>query len=281
MHGLANSYHDLKRHREALELRQEVLAGYRRALPVDHPDTLGGMTNVANSLEGLRRHPEALKMRDEAHSLLTRVLGPNHPDTLLAMHNLGNSLAALGRHHEALKTRKDSFAAHKMALSPDHPDTLRSMWTLILSLVKLDRSEEAASLIEECLTRAKGKAVHPGLLSELTYLRLRRFQLAKDPDGCRKTAEMWEELDRTKASDLYAACCMRAVASEVQAKSHGVDAENHSKDDADKAMDWLNKAVAAGFKNVEHMKKDKDLDALRGREDFKKLMELLGKGTPK
>jgi hypothetical protein len=37
-------------------------------------------------------------------------------------------------------------------------------------------------------------------------------------------------------------------------------------------MDWLRKAIAAGFKEVERLKQDKDLDALREREDFQKLL---------
>jgi hypothetical protein len=41
----------------------------------------------------------------------------------------------------------------------------------------------------------------------------------------------------------------------------------------------LREAVSKGFKNVVHMKKDPDLDPLRQREDFKKLVaELEGKG---
>ena len=41
---------------------------------------------------------------------------------------------------------------------------------------------------------------------------------------------------------------------------------------ADLAMDWLKRAVAAGFKEVAQIKMDDDLAALRGREDFKKLV---------
>jgi hypothetical protein len=40
---------------------------------------------------------------------------------------------------------------------------------------------------------------------------------------------------------------------------------------ADLAMHWLKKAVAAGFNDVALMK-DTDLDALRGRDDFKRLV---------
>ncbi len=40
---------------------------------------------------------------------------------------------------------------------------------------------------------------------------------------------------------------------------------------ADLAMESLKKAIAAGYKDLGVIKKDSDLDALRGREDFKKL----------
>jgi hypothetical protein len=45
-------------------------------------------------------------------------------------------------------------------------------------------------------------------------------------------------------------------------------------------MDWLKRAVDLGFKNVEHMKKDSDLDSLREREDFKKLLAELETRQP-
>jgi hypothetical protein len=37
-------------------------------------------------------------------------------------------------------------------------------------------------------------------------------------------------------------------------------------------MDWFKKAVAAGFREVNQLKKDKDPDALFQREDYKRLV---------
>jgi hypothetical protein len=37
-------------------------------------------------------------------------------------------------------------------------------------------------------------------------------------------------------------------------------------------MELLQQAVKAGWRNRAHMEKDTDLDPLRGREDFKKLL---------
>jgi hypothetical protein len=59
-----------------------------------------------------------------------------------------------------------------------------------------------------------------------------------------------------------------------------------------RAVELLRQAVAKGFWDVDSMKKDTDLDGLRGRDDFKKLMAQLeqplqgerkrepGRGTP-
>ena len=49
---------------------------------------------------------------------------------------------------------------------------------------------------------------------------------------------------------------------------------------ADRAMDLLQKAVKAGYKDAEHMAEDKDLDPIRGRADFKKLIEELAAKQP-
>ena len=49
---------------------------------------------------------------------------------------------------------------------------------------------------------------------------------------------------------------------------------------AETAMAHLQTAVKAGFKDAAHMAKDSDLDPLRGRDDFKKLLESLSDANP-
>ena len=71
---------------------------------------------------------------------------------------------------------------------------------------------------------------------------------------------MWEKQKRADLDSLYTAARMWSVTSGVQAKAPAADAARLAKDDADKAMAWLTKAVAAGFKDRAHMEKDKDLD---------------------
>jgi hypothetical protein len=113
-------------------------------------------------------------------------------------------------------------------------------------------------------------------------LRLRHFQQTNDPAGCRATAAMWEQISRSDADSLYNAACSRAVTAAVQAKDGAEDAQRLAAADAQAAMAWLAKAVAAGYKNRAHLEQDKDLDSLRDREDFKKLLaELEANAAPR
>jgi hypothetical protein len=68
------------------------------------------------------------------------------------------------------------------------------------------------------------------------------------------------------------------VTAALQAMAKGPDAARLAREDADRAMAWLTKAVAAGFTNADRLRMDADLDFLRDRDDFQKLVaELEGK----
>jgi len=273
MHNLARSYAELGRHADAVKLFQETLALRKGKLGRDHPDTLQTMHNLAHSYAELGRHADAVKLSQEALALRKIKLGRDHPDTLASMHNLALSYCALGRHADAVKLHEETLALQKAKQGPDHSDTLMSMWGLAESLVKLDRGAEAVRLIDECLKQAAGKVVHPRLIPAVMDIRLRYFEKAKDAAGCRQTAELWEQLKRTDAASLYDAACMRAVTAAVLlANDKSEKATKAAAAEADRAMAWLKQAVAAGYKNAAHMKKDTDLNALRNRPDFQKLL---------
>jgi serine/threonine protein kinase len=275
MMGLTDSYAALGRHADALKLREETLALGKAKLGPDHPCTLTSMGSLANSYAVLGRHAEALKLHEETLALRKAKLGPDHPDTLHSMHGVANSYAALGRHAEAFKLYEKMLTLRKAKLGPDHPDTLMSMWGMAEGLVKLERGAEAVPIIDDCVQRAAGKVVDPALIPRVMDLRLRYLEKMKDPVGCRETAKMWEKLNRTDAASLYNAACMRAVTTTLVRTTDPKQADA----EAERAMAWLKKAVAAGWKDASHLQNDKDLDALRDREDFKKLLAELGAGA--
>jgi serine/threonine protein kinase len=281
---LANSYAALGRHTEALGLREETLAQRQAQLGPDHPDTLRSMNNLANCYLALGRHADGCELHEKTLALRRAKLGPDHPSTLMSMHNLSYSYYALGRYADALKLREETLALRQLKLGPDHPHTLRSMWAVAESLAQLGRGAEAVLLSDECFRRATAKdpraagkgCCHPGLLPGVLTVRLRHFEKAKDAAGCRQTAEMWEKLQRTDADSLYNAACFRAVTAAVLRAADKAPAGARQADaEAVRALDWLKQAVAAGYKNAAHLKQDKDLDALRDRADFTKLVTAL------
>ena len=58
----------------------------------------------------------------------------------------------------------------------------------------------------------------------------------------------------------------------------GDSAAKEAAAEADPAVAWLRQAVAAGYRETANMDKDKDLDALRGRNDFQELLAGLKAG---
>ncbi len=89
------------------------------------------------------------------------------------------------------------------------------------------------------------------------------------------TERRYPDARRLYAERLYNAACLRAACAAViplDPKTPAADATRLAKAEADKAMVWLTKAVAAGWNDTAHMKTDVALSPLRDRADFKKLM---------
>jgi serine/threonine protein kinase/tetratricopeptide (TPR) repeat protein len=273
---------------DALKRRQELLAIRRTKFGPHHPRTLTTMFDTADSYMAVGRPAEAFQLYEQTLADQKATLGPDHPSTLETMNGLANCQEALGRHAEALKLRQETLAHRKSKLGPDHPYTLETMWGLAKSLAALHRESEAMPIIDECLKRATGKDVGPQLLPGLVELRLRICERSKDGAGCRRTAEMWEALNRTDAMSLYTAARLRAVTAAVlrtptatlnKTARQPVDAGNQADAEAERAMGWLKQAITAGYKDTAHIKQDKDLESLRSREEFKKLVANLATGN--
>ena len=80
------------------------------------------------------------------------------------------------------------------------------------------------------------------------------------------------DVSRWVAADWYNAACLYSVAASK--------IEDKRQEYADRAMQLLQKAVQAGWMDVAHLGRDTDLDVLREREDYKKLLaELQAKPT--
>jgi eukaryotic-like serine/threonine-protein kinase len=113
-------------------------------------------------------------------------------------------------------------------------------------------------------------AVHAGLLEQEDAVRT--------AETCRNLGNLgWNP-----PADAYDAACFLSRCVPIVAKHDKLDATQRQEAAqfyGDAAMKLLREAVSKGYKDVAHMKKDTDLDPLRQRDDFQKLVaELEGKG---
>jgi serine/threonine protein kinase/tetratricopeptide (TPR) repeat protein len=278
MNNLAISYSALGRHADALELREEALALRKVKLGPDHPDTLSSMHNLAVGYDDLGRPAEALKLLEETLALRKLKLGPDHPDTLRTMNNLANSYNDLGRHADALKLREEALALRKLKLGPDHRDTLWSMHNLAVSYDDLGRHADALKLREETLALRKLKLGpdHPDTLLSQMNVASGLINAGRAPEGAvlaRQATELWERRKGTDAFSLYTAARFRAISAAVlRAMPKSPEAAKGADQEADRAVAWLNKAVAAGSIDAAGIQGDHYLDALHDRADFQALV---------
>jgi tetratricopeptide (TPR) repeat protein len=105
----------------------------------------------------------------------------------------------------------------------------------------------------------------------------------RDQGAAVDTAVKLRDLAWNPPSDTYAAACTLALCIAIVEKDEKASEEERAKQVqfyGDQAMAMLRDAVAKGYKDAAHMKKDTDLDPLRSREDFKKLVAELEAAKP-
>ena len=124
--------------------------------------------------------------------------------------------------------------------------------------------------IEDVVADVSSASKLPAALQAPVLAEALNFSIARhDPVKARQLAEALARL--TQPDDFYNAACGFARL------SPSGDKETREQD-ARRAMELLQQAVAKGFKDVSHMKQDKDLDSLHERGDFKKLIAAMEDG---
>jgi tetratricopeptide (TPR) repeat protein len=103
------------------------------------------------------------------------------------------------------------------------------------------------------------------LRAERSILRLTAGQVA---EAMAEVAELSKK-PNWNAGQWYNFACVYAVASAKFA--------DKKQEYAGRAMELLQRAVKAGYRDAAHVKQDSDLDSLRGRDDFKQLLAELAK----
>ncbi len=253
-----------------------------------------GHHNRGNVRLATGRLPLAEKDFDQALSI-NKQLAADFPSQTAFRHDLASSRSArgsllleMGRLKEAEQEYDQTLSVRKqlVAESPSQPDLRKELGGTFdnLALVYLRQGYFAAAkplLLEGLphhLAALKVNPRHPQY--RLTY----RKHLSLLPEV---HAELLEQEDAVHAAlavgdlgydppaDAYDAACLLSRCVRRVSKHDKLDDKERQQAAqfyGDEAMKLLRAAVSKGFKNVAHMKKDTDLDPLRKRDDFQKLV---------
>jgi tetratricopeptide (TPR) repeat protein len=156
MAALMESYLDVSRNVEAVELGEETLARYRKVYGEDHPGTINPMDYLASAYSGANRHEEAIIMGKEVLALREKLYGRRHPSTLSAMNNLSLHYMDAARSEEAVIVLEEALGLSRDVNGDEHPRTLRVMSNLANGYRVIGRLEEVVAMGNETLDlRAK------------------------------------------------------------------------------------------------------------------------------
>jgi tetratricopeptide (TPR) repeat protein len=244
--------------------------------------------------EAEQDYGQALRLQQQlAAEFPTR---PEFRQQLAASHNnRGILLRATGRLPEAEQDygqalRLQQQLAADFANQPDLRNAMAGTCVNLAILSKQQGNWAAAKrhLLEgrpHHLAALKANPGHPTYrqfyLNHLNVLTEVHAGLLEQADAVR-TAEKRRDLGWNPPADAYDAGCFLSQCIPIVAKHDKLDDQQRKgavQFYGDAAMKLLREAVSKGYKDVPHMKKDTDLDPLRPREEFQKLVaELEGKG---
>jgi serine/threonine protein kinase/tetratricopeptide (TPR) repeat protein len=275
MSNLAESYRSAGRTQEALQLVEETLRLRKAKLGDDHPDTLRNMNHLAYSLI---QAGEAAKAAAILHDTLTlRERRAKHePSNSEAQTYLAWTHGQIGEAEQARLNYAAAVQAYAVSVAMFEKlnpagwlgPYIREKLNLYRQRLALCRkAEHAVRDLAFVLQQPAGEV--PGLLD----LRVRFLLKEQKLSAAVETAAKIKERAGDKAAPLYDAACAYALCAGAanQAKSPVAGAPDFE-ELAGEALALLQRAVANGFKNATHMRQDKDLEALRQRDDFKKLL---------
>jgi serine/threonine-protein kinase len=260
---------------EKLTAQHPLMPEYRRDLAMSHNNFGILLTNLGKWPEAERQFEAALTQRGllvTEHPQMPAYavdLGISYCDFGTLLRERGQPAAALDWYGKAIATLKHALT--KLGADVAGRRYLRnSHWGRAQALAMLDRYTEAIRDWDSSITLDDGSGG-----SEIRAARAKTLMKAGEIARANADAEELLEAGSLNGDTLYDISCLFSLTSAKTKEP--AEAERY----AGRAMTVLRQAIGKGYGDIEHMKKDKDLDALRERSNFKKLLaELEAKAKP-
>ena len=304
MHNLANMLSEEDRIDEAEKVYRETLAIERRVLGPEHPETASTMTTLANTLSrSTGRGAEAEQIYREALAIDLRTVGPDHAYTTQAEEGLANDLVGQHRLPEARTLLEEVQATRQRTLGPDNTDTILTSFNLAHVLYRENHLAKAEQLMRETLAKQirvldPNDPDIPASKAELAQILLKENRLEAAEDFARQAfdtqshllgpqhedtrislmclAESLAKLDRYREAQVLFEDTIAKISTVSKEKlpdawydfAELAAAAGHRDD----AFLYLDRAVEAGFHDVESMRSDEELSSLRNDSRFQQAL---------
>ncbi len=244
------------------------------------------------------KQAEALEAHEKARSILRKLVDANPAVTefqyylIVSQAKIAKLLSAAGKPAEALaESLKAVVIWQKLAdanpTQADFQSSLAESQTLVAKLLlaagrkdeALARNRRAVAIRQKLVEVSPANSAFQNDLAgdQVTTARL-LLALGKHTEAlgeCRKALAIRQKLAEADPADgqsQYNLSCVYAFMNKC-------DPENPEQ--GDRALESLRRAIAAGWKDAAELKKNRDLDPLPDREDFKKLLAELERGAEK
>lgn len=285
-------------YRDAVAVRKQFVAEFPNA-PAQPGQLASSYMTLGNFLQRYcsNRLPEAESTYRDAVKILeqlvpqkgtSKVPGVPHVRLQLARgyNSLGHVLIDQGKHDEAEVAYRGALKILEQ-VTADFPGVHdRELVDTVGNLVALGRGVQellqVRRLLEHALPRLQEViTTHPTVIGNRGAFRQNRMALAFVLAGLGEHAAATAIADELAllgwdpAWDCYtAASALSRCAAMVEkdAKLPVAERSRQGRAYADRAVELLGQAVAKGYKNVKQVETDKDLDPLRSRADFQKLL---------
>jgi tetratricopeptide (TPR) repeat protein len=284
---------------QALSIRKQLAADFPSRPEFRH-DLAAGHYNRGKLLHRTGRLREAEQDYDQGLNIYKQLADdfPSRPEfrqELAGSRNeRANLLHATGRLKEAEQDYDQALRIQKQLAAdfPNQPDVQNDLAGTYVNLASLSQEQGKWAVAKRLLLQ--GRPHHLAALKANPrnpyYRQLSRVYLnvltavhagLLEQEDAVHTAETCRDLGYDAAADAYDAACGLSPCVPIVAKHDKLDAPQRkaaAQFYGGAAMKFLRDAVSKGYKDVEHMKKDTDLDPLRQRADFQTLIaELEGK----
>jgi tetratricopeptide (TPR) repeat protein len=131
---------------------ESAAEGLKRALGVDHLETLDTLHQLAVAYLHAGKLPEASALFEQVRDGEVKKLGADDPLTLITLSNLASTYQYAGRLPEAIALLEQARDTITKKLGPDHPFTLTTIQNLARAYQDGARLPEAVPLFEQAAT---------------------------------------------------------------------------------------------------------------------------------